>query len=211
MDPLRAYASDGFDHDSGPSNPGNAGSARCSGSSRIGARASPRREMFELGVLERSPVYLAVGAVLVAVQRTALRWPERLADRAMLAALDAAQLTAEAVGAARSTSSARTSVGDAIACMVAVASCVDLARVMRFGGDDSDEVQQLAARAITMLGMALQVDAPVVRTRAPALPAPSAPPVSRRTPLLVRAVGDDTRPLKRHLRGAEMKTPEGVA
>lgn len=168
--------------------------------------------VFELGALERSPAYLAVGAVLIALQRTAMRWPERLADRAMRAALDAAQRAADAIGAARGSSLARQRLGESIASMVDIAACVDLARAMRFGGADSDDVQRLAGKAITMLGVALQADAPAVRGRAP--PAlPRSAPVSRPTPHLVRAVGDDTRPLKRRDRGADMKqeAPDRVA
>jgi hypothetical protein len=112
----------------------------------------------EFANLDRCAAYVAARTTLTAVQRLAGRWPESLADRTRRAAADAMHGTADAVSFGLGSVRRRRRLRDALTSAVTVASFIDLARTMGFGGRDLDDTQRLAGRSIALLGMLLHAD-----------------------------------------------------
>lgn len=114
--------------------------------------------MSEFATLDRCAAYVAARATLIAIQRVAGGWPERLADRARLAAVDALEITAAALAHRHGSTGRRGRVRDALTSAIAVAGLVDLARAMGFVSLELDDAQRLAGRTIALLGMFLQAN-----------------------------------------------------
>ncbi len=115
--------------------------------------------MSEFATLDRCAGYVAARAVLLAISRVADRWPEHLAEEARHAAIDTMMITAEALGYAPGSAGRRRCVRDAITSALAVAAVVDIARALGYEDDDVGHAQQMAGRAVALLGMFLHANA----------------------------------------------------
>ena len=115
--------------------------------------------MNEFETLDRCAAYVAARAALVAVNRVVGSWPERLADEARRAAVDAMMITAEGIGFTHGTAGRRRCLRDAITRAVSVAATVDVARAMGFGDDDLDHAERMAGRSLALLGMFFHANA----------------------------------------------------
>src|SRR6185436_12095649 len=123
--------------------------------------------MAEFVTLDRCAAYVAARTTLATVQRISSRWPESLADRARGAAVDAMQLTAEAITHGHGTAGRRRRVRDALTGAIHVAELVDLARAMGLATVELDGLQRLAGRTVALLGMLLHASTTVFPDRRP--------------------------------------------
>lgn len=118
--------------------------------------------MCEFASLDRCAAYVAARAALIAVQRATRTWQDDLADRARQSAIDAMQLTAAAISHGHASADRRHCLREAITAALGVATSVDVACAMGFGGGDLVDLQALAGRTVALLGMFLHANtAPV--------------------------------------------------
>lgn len=111
--------------------------------------------MCEFASLDRCAAYVAARAALIAVQRAAARWPEALGDRARHGAIDAMQLTAQAVSHGHATAGRRECLREAITAALGLAATVDAVGAMGYGGSEIIELQRATGRTVALLGMFL--------------------------------------------------------
>jgi hypothetical protein len=114
--------------------------------------------MCEFASLDRCAAYVAVRALLIAVERVTGSWPAHLADRSRRTAMAAVELSAEAISHDHASAGRRRCLRDAITSAIGIAAAVDIARAMGFGGAELDHVQRVAGRSVALLAMFLHAN-----------------------------------------------------